>query len=222
MAIQDFGEKFQREKLFRARETARDLCYELSSLIRPGMIEDEAHELYKELCKKYPIEKQWHPPKLRFGPNTIANFRDPSVPYTLQDEDIFFIDIGPVVDGHEADYGETFWLGANYEYKKICDAQIKVFEEVRDHWRKSRDSGPRLYEFAKKRADLHGYVLNVGQDGHRIGDFPHHVHFRGGLAECEEAIIPNAWILEIHLWDRKREFGAFFEDLLTDQTFPPS
>jgi hypothetical protein len=130
--------------------------------------------------------------------------------------------IGPVVDGHEADYGETFWLGANYEYKKICDAQIKVFEDVRDHWRKTQDSGPLLYEFAKKRADLHGYVLNVGQDGHRIGDFPHHVHFRGGLAECEEAIIPNAWILEIHLWDRKKEFGAFFEDLLSDQTFPPS
>lgn len=217
MAIQDFGENFDLKKLFLARETARDICYELSSLVRPGMTEEDAHRLYKELCTKYPVEKQWHPPKLRFGPNTIANFRDESVPYVLKEEDIFFLDIGPVVYGHEADYGETFSIGSNYEYKKICDAQKKVFDEVKDHWKESKLSGAPLYEFAKNRAKAYGYALNDNQDGHRIGDFPHHVHFKGSLIECEETVVPNAWILEIHLWDPKKQYGAFYEDILTDQ-----
>ena len=98
-------------------------------MIRPGMTEDEAHVLYKSICSKYPIEKQWHPPKIRFGPNTICNFKDQSAPYTLQEEDIFFIDIGPVIDGHEADYGETFTVGEIYEEKNIAHTSKKVFEE---------------------------------------------------------------------------------------------
>jgi hypothetical protein len=36
--------------------------------------------------------------------------------------------------------------------------------------------------------------------------------------ELAEQIVPDAWILEIHLWDPKRRFGAFFEDILTDRT----
>lgn len=89
MAIQDFGEKFNQDKLLFARDIARDLTYELSSLIRPGMTEEDAHRLYKELCRKYPVERQWHPPKLRFGPNTICHFKDVSLPYVLKDEDIY-------------------------------------------------------------------------------------------------------------------------------------
>jgi len=54
----------------------------------------------------------------------------------------------------------------------------------------------------------------MGSDGHRIGDFPHHVFFKGSLTECEETVIPNAWILEIHLWSPDKKFGAFYEDVL--------
>lgn len=217
MAVQSFGEKFDLEKLIRARNVAREICFELSSMIRPGMSEADAHRMYKELCQKYPVEKQWHPPKLRFGPNTICNFKDESVPYTLQEEDIFFLDIGPVVEGHEADFGETFSIGDDYGFKKICNAQKAVFEEVRRFWQITGKTGPELYQFASEAALKHDFILNAGQDGHRIGDFPHHVHFRGGLAECAEVIVPNAWILEIHLWDRRKKFGAFFEDLLSDK-----
>ena len=216
MGIQSNSENFDLKKLFHARNVARDITYELSSMIRPGMTEEDAHRLYKELCQKHPVQKQWHPAKLRFGPNTICNFKDVSAPYVLKDEDIFFIDIGPVVDGHEADYGETFSIGASYDYKRICEAQKIIFKEVTDEWKKTRTGGPHLYEFAKKRAEDLGFVLNDGQDGHRVGDFPHQIYFKGALMECEEEVVPNAWILEIHLWDPKKKFGAFYEDILTD------
>lgn len=217
MGIQSFGESYQTEKLYLARETARVITYELASLIRPGMTEADAYRLYKELSQKHGIEKQWHPPKLRFGANTLKNFKDESETHTLQEEDIFFVDIGPVIDGHEADYGETFSLGSQFDHKHICDSSKKVFHEVGSYWLKERCSGEQLYEFAKTRATKYGYHLNMGSDGHRIGDFPHHIHFKGGLVEVSEAIVPDAWILEIHLWDPKRKFGAFFEDVLTDR-----
>ncbi len=217
MSIQNFGPSYDQEKLYRARETARALTYELSSMIRPGMVEEDAHKLYKELSVKHGVEKQWHPAKLRFGPNTLMNFKEVSAPYVLQEEDIFFIDIGPVLEGHEADYGETFSLGSQFDHKHIAESAKKVFHEVGEHWLTFRPPGPELYEFAKERADHYGYYLNMGSDGHRIGDFPHHVHFKGALVECEETVIPDAWILEIHLYDPKRRFGAFYEDILTDR-----
>lgn len=219
MAIQSFGEQFDLKKLYEARNVARELTYKLSSLIRPGMTEEDAHLLYKKLCSEFPVEKQWHPPKLRFGPNTLKNFKDASDSYVLQEEDLFFIDIGPVIHGHEADYGETFAIGSVYDYKNIADTAQKIFHEVGNFWLKDRCDGTTLYEFAKSRANHYGYDLNMGSDGHRIGDFPHHIHFKGAIIECPEVIIPNAWILEIHLYDKKRKFGAFYEDILTDIIF---
>lgn len=218
MGIQSFGENFDLNQLFRARETARDIAHELASLLQPGMTEEDAHRLYKELSAKHGVEKQWHPPKLRLGPNSIKSFREVSEPHVLQDEDIYFLDIGPVLGGHEADYGETFSIGANYEYKKIAEAAKSVWSEVTEFWKKNRVSGVPIYEYAKGRAESRGYLLGMeSADGHRIGDFPHHVHFKGGLVECEEQVVPNAWVLEIHLLDPKKRFGAFFEDILTDQ-----
>jgi methionyl aminopeptidase len=217
MATQDFGDKFDLQKLYKARNVARDIAYELSSMFRPGMTEDDAHRIYKELCKNYPVEKQWHPAKLRFGPNTLKDFKEVSIPYLLQEEDIFFIDIGPVIENHEADYGETFTIGSIYEQKLIAETSKKIFYEVADHWNLQRPTGEELYQFAQERAEHYGYYLSMGSDGHRIGDFPHHIHYKGGMPGIHEGIVPNAWILEIHLFNRERTFGAFYEDILTDE-----
>jgi Xaa-Pro aminopeptidase len=217
MGVQSFGSSFDVNKLYRARETARTLTYELASLLRPGMNEAQAHLLYKDLSRKHGVDKQWHPPKLRFGSNTLKSFKEESDLLVLQEEDIFFIDIGPVIDGHEADYGETFAIGSQFDHKHIADTSRKVFHEVGNYWLKERCGGGELYEYAKKRATHYGYVLNMGSDGHRIGDFPHHIHFKGGLVEVSEEIIPDAWILEIHLADPKKRFGAFYEDILTNR-----
>lgn len=214
MAIQDFGEKFDLKKFYHARDVARDMAHELASKIKPDMVEDDAHELYKKICLKHGVEKNWHPAKLRFGPNTLKTFKEPSDPYTLQEEDIFYVDIGPVIDGHEADYGETFVLGSNFEHKLVADCSKKIFDEVSEYWHKTKTRGPALYEWATARAKEYGYHLNMGSDGHRIGDFPHHVFFKGAIIECDEELLPNAWILEIQLDHPKLKFGAFYEDIL--------
>ena len=216
MSMQSFGHKFDLSKLIEARHLAKKMAYELRDQIKAGMTEADAHKLYKDLCEKYNIKKQWHPPKLRFGPNTLLNFKDQSQDYTLQEDDIFFIDIGPIINDHEADFGETFYIGSNLLHKKICNLQHRIFNDVRDYWQTTYKSGAQLYEYAQKVAALNDVLLNIDQDGHRIGDFPHQLFYKGSLKECEQELVPNAWILEIHIWDKEKRFGAFYEDLLTD------
>lgn len=216
MGVQNFGEKFDLVKLIDARNLAKEIAYQIRDRIQPGMSEEQAHGFYKELCQKNNITKQWHPPKFRFGPNTLLSFKDKSQNYVLQENDIYFIDIGPIINDHEADFGETFYLGNNIEHKRICELQRVIFNEVRDYWQTTYKSGPELYEFAQDLASSHNVILNNDQDGHRIGDFPHHIYYKGSLQDCELQIIPNAWILEIHIWDKDKRFGAFYEDLLTD------
>jgi Xaa-Pro aminopeptidase len=215
MGIQDFGENFVLRKLHHARDIARDMVHELSSYLRPGMTEEEAHEIYKKICQRHHIEKNWHPPKIRFGSNTLRTFYEASVPWTLGENDIYFIDIGPVIDGHEADYGETFTLGSDYEFKRISEASEKLFHLVRDYWLKNKPPGRELYDYAEKITEQHGYQLNLGSDGHRIGDFPHHLIFKGPILDCQEPLVPDAWILEIQIAHPRLKVGAFFEDILT-------
>lgn len=51
-------------------------------------------------------------------------------------------------------------------------------------------------------------------NGHRLGDFPHAVYFKGKLGEID--IIPKEklWVLEILIRHPRKNFGAFFEDLI--------
>src|SRR5690606_26659073 len=126
MGIQKFGETFDLSKLMGARDLAREITFELADFIKPGMTEQHAHTLYKGLLKKHGVEKQWHPAKLRFGPNTLKDFHEPSVPHVLRDNDLFFIDIGPIYQNHEADFAETFVVGNDEEHRKIAEASKLV------------------------------------------------------------------------------------------------
>jgi methionyl aminopeptidase len=45
--------------------------------------------------------------------------------------------------------------------------------------------------------------------GHRISDFPHAAIHTGSLAEFAMTPAAMRWILETHLVDPKRRFGAF-------------
>ncbi len=96
----------------------------------------------------------------------------------------------------------------------LIQANHKVFELTAQAWKKDKLSGLVLYQLAQMYSLELGYELNLGMDGHRLGDFPHHVHTRMGLGEFEQTPIVDLWVLEIHLRDLKRQEGAFFEDIL--------
>jgi hypothetical protein len=77
------------------------------------------------------MERIWHPSIVRFGANTLKTFRQRPAPDTvLGADDMFFVDLGPVFDGHEGDVGDTFVTGANPDMQ-ACAAAARRRRPVR-------------------------------------------------------------------------------------------
>ena len=217
-SIHDVRENFDLEKFLKARELTKKVVHEVQKKCFVGMSEMQGHEIIEEILKDFKCDKKWHPSKFRIGLNTTKTFRalsEESV--TLKDRDLFFVDIGPVFDGHEGDYGETFVIGEDERFLAIRNASIEVFNQTRKVWLEESLTGEALYSFAKKEALKLGYELNDRMKGHRVGDFPHHLFYKGGMIEIDETPCDNLWILEIHLISKCGTFGAFYEDILSKQ-----
>ena len=182
---------------------------------KPGLREPDANAICIEILDDLGMERIWHTPKIRFGANTLKKFNEKSdASIVLGDDDIYFIDIGPVFRGHEGDVGATFTTGAD-PTKAACAAAAKtLFDDVSRAWKADELSGVSLYDYAEKRARELGWVLNLDIQGHRVSDFPHSIYKAGDLGAFDRVPVPGVWILEIQIAHPDKPFGAFYEDLL--------
>lgn len=207
------GAGFELARYLEGQRLTAQLCQELAHSLTPGVIEEEAHQLFKELLQKNGLGKVWHPTKIRFGVNTLCNFRDVGDPkIRLHEGELFFVDIGPIINGHEGDYGEAFRCGGGGD--ALISASREIFNLSEKAWLDQKLTGRELYQLAQQAATERGFKLNMNMDGHRLGDFPHHVHFQGDLGKFQHTPTPGLWVLEIHLIDEERQRAAFFEDIL--------
>ncbi|MEO5667179.1 MAG: M24 family metallopeptidase [Bdellovibrionota bacterium] len=206
---------FRESEFLDARTKVWMLIEDFASHIRPGMLESEAKIIGKEILVKEGISQSWHAPQVRFGSHTLKSFGEPvSEDLRLGDNDIFFLDLGLVWNGYEADAGRTFVVGSDVEHLKCRDDARRIFEEVATHWSNNKVSGVALYDFAIKSARSRGWILNLDLNGHRLGDFPHALVHKGSLQDFAEVPSPKRWVLEIQIRHPSKSFGAFFEDLL--------
>ncbi|MFZ4404449.1 MAG: M24 family metallopeptidase [Pseudobdellovibrionaceae bacterium] len=184
------------------------------SKIQPGMREVNIKDLIIAEFKSIGVEKFWHPTKIRIGSDTVKSFKELSDPEKiLNSEDICFLDLGPVIADHEADYGKTFLVNSN-KNSPMIDACHSVFESTAQAWKQKKLSGIELFNFASTLAKDYGYDLNPMMAGHRLGDFPHKLFSSQKLFELEASPNKNLWVLEIHIIDPSSQTGAFFEDIL--------
>jgi Xaa-Pro aminopeptidase len=187
----------------------------IAAAIGPGMREEEAVELANRELAARQMRRGWHKVNLRFGVNTTLHFHTASQPgVVLGENDIFFIDIGPVFERWEGDGGDTFVVGQDEELARCAAAARAVFDATRQRWLAEKLSGQALYDFAAAEAARLGWVLNLDMNGHRLSDFPHAAIFKGSLAEIDFSPSAGLWVLEIQIRHPTRPFGAFFEDLL--------
>ncbi len=213
--IHNVGKSFNLDLFLKARELTIKAVHSVKEQVFIGMSEDEGHDLIDKTLDRLGASKKWHPNKFRIGQNTTKSFRERSEPnIKLQENDIYFIDIGPVWDGHEGDYGETFVTGSNNEFELIRNASKDVFTQTARVWKEQGLSGADLYDFAEDYALSLGYKLNKAMKGHRLGDFPHHLFYKGGMVELSDSPCENLWVLEIHLLSLDEDCGAFYEDIL--------
>jgi methionyl aminopeptidase len=211
------GPAFSVNGMLQAREKTREAIRQIAARVEPGMVEDDAVEMAKGILVGSGLALSWHPTRVRFGVNTIKPMKQASVPgVVLQENDIFFIDIAPRVDAWEGDGGASFVVGQNEAYARCARDAERLFHEVREVWEKKRLTGQALYAYADEMAHAMGWELNFDLPGHRVSDFPHATIYTGSLADLEATPSTMRWILEIHIRDPQKRFGAFFEDMLLD------
>ncbi len=206
------GKAFELSSYLNAREKAWHLLYQIQNFIEENyqdLSEEDIHVKIKEVFG--PEVKFWHPHKVRFAENTRCSFRDQSKEdVSLFEGDKYFIDIGPILNQHEADVGQTYCIG-NKTFQNPAQVLYNQLEEI---WKKDALTGEALYEKASELAHEMGCELNEKMQGHRLGDFPHALFHRGGLNEFEAIPQEMLWVLEIHLLDLESNEGYFFEDIL--------
>jgi Xaa-Pro aminopeptidase len=208
---------FSTEKLQSAQERTWKAIHSIVALMQPGMLETEAREIAQAVLKEQGCERFWHKTHVRFGVNTLRTFSDTSLPgVRLQERDIFFLDLGPVFDGYEGDAGATFTVGEDAQMQRAAVDARRLFDLVRGHWANGVVTGRELYVFAIAEAKKLGWEFILrGASGHRIADFPHVVYHRGKMESLNYPPAGMRWILEIQLKHPTRQFGAFYEDILT-------
>jgi Xaa-Pro aminopeptidase len=209
------GQAYDPALMLRARERSWAVLHGIRARMRPGISEDEARTEAAEVFRAHGLERLWHPVVIRIGANTTLSFRERSNPdLRLGEDDIYFIDLGLVFEGHEGDVGDTFTTGADPARQACAEAARTLFDEVAAAWRTRGLSGEALYAFAGERAQAMGWRFNHAIKGHRVGDFPHAIHKAGDLGTLEQAPSSGLWILEIQIAHPSEPYGAFYEDLL--------
>jgi Xaa-Pro aminopeptidase len=216
------GRRYDAALMQRARERSWAVLHDIRRRMHPGIGEDDAKAMAAEVFTQHGVERLWHPPIIRIGANTTRTYRQRSEPgVRLGEDDIYFIDLGLVFDGHEGDVGDTFSTGNAPQRQACAEAARTLFDEVARAWRDEGRSGRALYDFASERAQAMGWRFNHAIKGHRLGDYPHSVHKAGDLGTLEGTPSPGLWVLEIQIAHPTEPFGAFYEDLLGAETSAP-
>lgn len=211
------GSAYRREALIAAQARTWEAVDEIGRRVRPGMRESEAKAIAHEVLVELGHDRRWHPNIVRVGSNTRLIWKEPSTEdLVLGEDDLFFIDLGPVFDGHEGDAGTTFVVGDDAEMQACAAACRELWDRVATVWRELRPSGRELYAFARKEATAMGWVFHHDIKGHRVGDFPHAIHQTPTLGSIGHVPGDGLWILEIQIRHPSRPFGAFHEDLLAE------
>lgn len=215
------------------RGTAMFDAIERAGLVAPDKTEKELDdEIYILATRDFGVNIHWHRRVVRVGANTVCTFYDDPPIRTIQPDDIVYLDLGPVFasgnDQWEADIGRSYALGNDPDKKRLVADLPRLFDVVKAHYNVSRDiTGAQLYAFAQKAAAAAGWLFGGVIAGHIVGEFPHAQRVPGDKdlhriapANTKRMRDPDAngherhWILEIHLVDKARTYGGFYERLL--------
>jgi Xaa-Pro aminopeptidase len=199
------------------------------SLIRPGIGEMQlTHEIAELGRREFGIEQNWHKRIVRAGPNTLEPYNENPPDLMIGEDDILFVDLGPVFEAWEADFGRTFVLGSDPHKLRLRDDLALAFASVKRYFQERPDiTGSQLYRYTQELAAQGGWEFGGTIAGHLIGEFPHKsvpIERAHSIVDADNHTVMRGldalgrqrhWILEIHFVDRARRIGGFYEELLT-------
>jgi Xaa-Pro dipeptidase len=235
-------EQSRADQLREAQTKAENLFHQIDArgLVRPGITESHLNEDIYALAKQmYGIDTYWHKRIVRAGRNTLLPYAENPPDLPIGADDILFLDLGPVFEKWEADFGRTYVLGSDPVKHKLREDVGQAFADGKRYFEGNANiTASELYRYAQHLAGQFGWEFGGLIAGHLIGEFPHeripedkvtlYVHPDSHLPmrQLDEKGQQRHWILEIHFVDRKRQIGAFYEELLTvgppcEQARPP-
>ena len=201
-------------------------------LIKAGKLESElSADIYDLAAERFGVRRHWHKRIVRAGSNTLLGYHEESADRRIEADDVVFLDLGPVFDTWEADFGRTYAIGPDpAKHRLVSDIGV-AFQRGKELYERTPGlTTGELYDFVAGLATTAGWEFGAPTAGHLIGYFPHErlpsdpkrFSIRPGntqlLREPDSQGKPRHWILEIHFVDRARQIGGFFEELLTVPT----
>jgi Xaa-Pro aminopeptidase len=230
MTDTNYDEDLRATNLLGAQAKAVELfaAVQARGLIRAGVTEVELSGAIRDLAADlFGVSRHWHKRIVRAGPNTLLPYSENPPNRVLGEDDILFLDFGPIFEEWEADFGRTYVLGEDPAKLALRDALHVLWEAGRRVFDADPEiTGEQLFDAVCRLADEAGWEFGGPIAGHLVGEFPHE-NIAGD--DIESYIAPGSdkpmrrtdrsgrrchWILEIHLVDRERQVGGFFEELL--------
>jgi Xaa-Pro dipeptidase len=224
-------EETRAAQLLEAQSKAVQLFNQIEAreLIRPGITEKDLNaDIYALAKDMYGINTYWHKRIVRAGSNTLLPYAENPPDLMLGTDDILFLDLGPVFEQWEADFGRTFVLGSDPLKHKMQQDVGHAFAQGKRYFNETPDiTSSELFSYARSMAEEFGWEFGGPIAGHLIGQFPHeriagdkvtlYVHPDNHLPmrTVDEKGQKRHWILEIHFVDREHRIGGFYEELLS-------
>lgn len=218
-------------QLLEAQEKARLLLkvVEDRRLIAVGSSEKAVSEsIYKLAFELFGTKKHWHKRVIRTGVNTVFSYKVDPPDLTIQDGDLVYLDLGPVFDEFEGDIGKTYLVGNDPEKRRLIKDLERIYTECKHYFLSNPSmTGAELWSKVTELAEKAGWDFGNNHAGHIVGEFSHIQRYGDSPEHRINALnhVPmdaiqqggerRHWILEIHLVDKNKNFGGFYEDLLT-------
>src|SRR5580700_6598995 len=166
------GESNHAAALLLAQQKANELfrAIEKQGLIRPNVLESRLNQDIYDLAKQmFGISTYWHKRIVRSGRNTLAPYEENPPDLTVGDDDILFLDLGPVFEEWEADFGRTFVLGSDPVKLRLRDDIRKAFIEGKEYFKSNPDiTAAELFRYAEQLASNYGWEFGGQIAGHLI------------------------------------------------------
>ena len=187
-------------------------------------VSDEIRDLAARDVRRHPALAQADCAR---RPQHAATARQNPPDRVITDDDIVFIDLGPIFEEWEADFGRTYVLGGDPRKIALRDDLPRIWDAGRDFFDANPHiTGAELFDHVVLLSRAAGWEFGGAIAGHLVGEFPHE---KIDGREVESYVAPGSdlpmrrvdsdgrqchWILEVHLVESSRQFGGFHEELL--------
>jgi Xaa-Pro aminopeptidase len=201
---------------------------ETAGLIAPGRTELEVErDIFAIAERDFGVTEHWHDQVVRAGSNTLFTAGEQAPDRMIGEDDIVFLDLGPVFGAWEADVGRSYAVGPDPLKHALCADLPIVFDAVKARFLADPDiTGAGLYAAAVEESEKRGWGFGGKLAGHLVGPYPYarapgtrpmgwvHPDNNKRMRDPDADGNPRNWILEIHLLAPDGSFGGFYERLL--------